>query len=160
MYIFLNKLLGPYFDFLVLTNDEYWQRSGKIQRKNAIKQEYFHHPDALRIQDSIIGLIYDCFNKSHPSFNYYGPTEYRNDNLNELLNHLSKWITRNRSCETKEEFLGLLTNYFIGEIETEIGSWDNQWKTVRDELNLIISELYNRGKIAKQKGKTLLVLGV
>lgn len=158
MNIFLNKLLGPYFEFLVLENDEYWQRSGKIQRKNGIKQEYFHHPDALRIQDSIIGLISDCFRKSHPSFNFYGPTEFRNENLNDFLTYISKWITTNRSCKTKEEFLGLLTDYFIREIEIE--SSDNQWQIIRDELNSVISELYDKGKLAKRTGKTLLVLGI
>ena len=158
MKVFLDKLSGPYFEFLILENDKYWQRSGNIRMKNRVTQEYFNHPDALRIQDSIIGLISDCFSKSHPGFNYYGATEFRNENLSELLNNISKWLDKNRFCETREKFLGLLTKYFIEELKIE--SLDDQWKTIRDELNLMVSVLYGKGELAKQTGKTLLVLGI
>jgi hypothetical protein len=157
---FLSKLPGPYFDFLVVTNGEYWERAGKARRVIGIKREYFHHPDALRVSDAIIGLVSHYFQKAHPSFNYYGPTEFLNENLNELLNSLAGWVERNRSCKSEAEFRGLLNDYFLEEAQTIVESWDDQWPIIRDELSANVLEIYNRGRVAKRERKVLLVLGV
>src|SRR6266576_1374745 len=100
---FLSKLPGPFFDFLV-TDGEHWERAGKVQRIIGSKQEYFHNPAALRVQDAIVEVVASCFEKANTTFNYYGPTEFRNENLNELLDSLGQWIIRNRSCQTETEF--------------------------------------------------------
>lgn len=156
---FLNKLPGPFFDFLV-TNGDHWERTGKAQRFNGIKQEYFHHKDALRVQDAIVRVVASCFDASHPDFNYYGPTEFRNENLSELLDCLERWILQNRSRLTDADFSGLLPSYFLEEARAVVDAWDEQWLLIRDELSTKIEEIRNRGSIAKRNRQTLLVLGV
>lgn len=157
---FLKKLPGPHFDFLVVTNGEYRERAGKARRVTGIKQEYFHHPDALRISDAVIGLVSHCFRKAHPNFHYYGPTEFLNENLNNLLDNLANWVERNRSCDSEAEFRASLDDYFIEETQAIVESWDDQWPVVRDELSNIVLEIYDRGRVAKRERKVLLVLGV
>ena len=156
---FLNKLPGPFFDFLV-TNGDHWERAGRVQRITGIKQEYFHHRDALRVQDAIVQVVVSCFNESHPSFNYYGPTEFRNENLSELLGALEGWNSQNRSRNTESDFTGLLPSCFVEEARLVVDDWDEQWRIVRDELSMKIEEIHNRGSIAKRHRQTLLVLGV
>ena len=156
----IAKLPGPFFDFLAVSSGECWERSGRVQRVAGIKQEYFHHPDALRVANAIIGLISQCFLNAHPSFNFYGPTEFRNENLNELLNNLKKWVEDLRLCKTETEFQGLLNAYFIEEAQSTIESWSDQWSILRDELSAKVREIYDRGSIAKQERKALLVLGI
>jgi hypothetical protein len=159
MNVFLNELRGPFFDFLV-TNGDPWERAGRSQRITGIKQEYFHHSDALRVQDAIVQVVVSCFNESHPTFNYYGPTEFRNENLSELLESLDGWILQNQSRNTESDFRGLLPSYFLEEVRGVVDDWDEQWPIVRDELSGKIEEIRNLGRIAKRDRQTLLVLGV
>ena len=156
---FLSRLPGPFFDFLV-TDGEHWERAGKVQRIIGIKQEYFHNPAALRVQDAIVGVVAGCFEKAHPSFNYYGPTEFRNENLSELLDFLGQWIDTNRSCQTEADFRGLVTQYFLEEAQAAVETWDEQWPVVRDELSATIIEIGDCGRRAKLESKALLVLGI
>jgi hypothetical protein len=153
----LKKLPGTHFDFLVVASGE---RAGKGRRIAGVEQEYFHHPDALRIPDAIVGLVSHCFRQAHPSFNYYGPTTFHNENLNELLHSLASWMKRNRSCNSEAEFRGSLNDYFIEETQAIIESWDEQWLVVRDELSAAVLEIYNCARSARRKKRALLVLGV
>ena len=156
---FLANLPGPFFDFLV-TNGDHWERSGKTQSIKGIKSEYFHHPDALRVQEVIVEQVASCFQEAHPSFNYYGPTDFRNENLNGLLNKLGEWIAQCRLCETERDFSSLLTPYFLEEVQSSVQDWPEQWPTVREQLSEKIIEVRDTGRIAQRTGKTLLVLGI
>ena len=156
---FLSKLPGPFFDFLV-TDGDHWDRAGKVHRITGIKQEYFHNPAALRVQDAIIEVVASCFEKAHPGFNYYGPSEFRNENLAELLDSLGQWIIRNRSCQTEADFRGLVTRCFLEEAQAVVANWDEQWSVVRDELSATIIEIRDCGRRAKLESKALLVLGI
>lgn len=159
MSTFLSNLPGPFFDFL-LTNGDHWERSGKAQRIKGIKHEYFHHPDALRVQDVIISQVANCFRKAHPDFNYYGPTEFRNENLDELINYLGEWIIRCRSCGTKEDFNSLLEPYFRETLTSVTKNLDEHWSNVRDDLAAKIAEVRDRARLAQRERKALLVLGI
>jgi len=156
---FLSKLPGPFFDFVV-TDGNHYERAGKVQRVKGIKQEYFHHPDALRVQDAIVELVATCFYKAHPSFNYYGPTEFRNENLAQLLDCLGEWFQLNRSCRTEAEFRELLKPYFLEEAQGAVESWSDQWAIIRDELSAKVDEILDRGRVAKRDRRVLLVLGI
>jgi hypothetical protein len=76
------------FQFLVVSEGEYWQRAGRVQRISGIKQEYFHRPDALRIAYVLMQQLGPVFKVADPSFNPYGPTEFRGKNLAGLLGAL------------------------------------------------------------------------
>jgi hypothetical protein len=156
---FLSKLPGPFFDFLV-TDGEHWERAGTVQRIVGIKQEYFHNPAALRVQDVIVEVVANCFERAHPSFNYYGPTEFRNENLGQLLDSLGQWIIKNGSCQTEADFCGLVTQYFLEEAQAAVDTWDEQWPVVRDELSATIIGIRDCGRRAKLERKALLVLGI
>ena len=156
---FLSKLPGPFFDFLV-TDGEHWERGGTVQRIVGIKQEYFHNSAALRVQDAIVEVVANCFERAHPSFNYYGPTEFRNENLGQLLDSLEQWIIKNDSCKTEADFRGQVTEHFLEEAQAAVDTWDAQWPVVRDELSATIIEIRECGRRAKLERKALLVLGV
>jgi hypothetical protein len=155
----LRKVRGPYFDFL-LTNGDHWERAGKNQRIKGIKSEFFHHPDSLRISDAIVGQVVECFSRANPIFNYYGPSEYRNSNLDELLHHLEEWISRCRSCKAAADFEHLLMPHFLEELKTLVGNWDQRWLTVRNEFAATIDKIVDKARQAKDERKTLLVLGI
>lgn len=159
MSVLLAKLPGPFFDFLI-TDGDHWERVGKFPGSNGIKREFFHHPSALRVQDVIVAQAVSCFQKAQPSFNYYGPSEYRNQNLDELLSNLTDWIARCRGCEKEADFRNLLDSYFLEEAQSAVRNWNEQWCIVRDELITRIVEISEIARKARRERRTLLVLGV
>jgi hypothetical protein len=156
----LNSLKGPYFSFLVLQPGEYWKRAGKVQRIIGIKPEYYHHPDALRIPDAIIGIVVDAFARANARFNYHGPTEYQGKNLDRLHAGLREWSGLAGSIGGFVDFRGLLTELFILRCSRDIADWEEQWSTIRDELVELITKVADLACTARDRGDVLLVLGV
>lgn len=90
----LSKV-GLHFDILALESDLIWERRGRVQRKAGIRPQCFHHPDAIRVSESVFSSFSDAFRSAHPAFNYYGPTEYKSTETTRLLCELRSrsWIT-------------------------------------------------------------------
>lgn len=51
------KLGGPYFNFLVVAPDEFRKRVHPRRKTTHIKQQYFNHPDTLRVPDCVVGVV-------------------------------------------------------------------------------------------------------
>jgi hypothetical protein len=113
-----------------------------------------------RVQDVVVAQVVDCFQSANPGFNYYGPTEFRNENLRELLGNLTRWISKCRSCDSEADFRGLLGSHFLEEAQVAVQNWDEQWAIVRDELWAKILEISDTCQKARRERNTLLVLGV
>lgn len=79
---------GPYFEFLVVEPELIYVRRG-IRRKVGIQPQWHHHPDAIRISESVFERFSDAFRASHSGFNYYGPTEYDTESTTRLCDQLS-----------------------------------------------------------------------
>lgn len=159
MSVLLANLPGPFFDFLINDGD-HWEREGKVPRNKRIKPEFFHHPSALRVPDVIVAQAVSCFQKAQPSFNYYGPSEYRNENLDELVTNLTDFISRCRRCEKESDFRNLLDSSFLEWTRSAVRNWNEQWCIVRDELLTRIVEIRDIARLARRERKTLLVLGI
>ena len=67
--------MGLYFDILAVESDKIYEPRGRIQRIVGIHPQWFHHPGAIRVPESVFSRFCQEFRNSHPRFNYYGPTE-------------------------------------------------------------------------------------
>jgi hypothetical protein len=117
----ITRLPGPFFDFLVVNEEEIWERRGRVQRVVGIKQEYFHHPEALRVPDSVVGIVVIAFKRSHPEFYFWGPTVYRGEELDRLIAELRAQEDTIRACPWKREFALLLPPLFTHDCRESIG---------------------------------------
>lgn len=157
---FFSKLGGPYFDFLVVNKDEYWERRGKVNRIAGIKAEYFHRKDFLRIQDCVISIFVNAFQSAHSKFNYYGYTIYNSEDMRRLVDELELQANKIRLCSTEEKLGGLLTELFISYYEEDIGDWKPHWEIIKNELLEHLTQIIEKAKNAQAESKELLVLGV
>jgi hypothetical protein len=81
-------LLTVYFSILAVESDLVYERRGRIQRKAGIHPKWFRHPDAIRIPESVFSGFSGAFKAASPDFNYYGPTEYKSQQLERLCTEL------------------------------------------------------------------------
>ena len=153
----LPKLRGPYFDFLVLPAGECWERR---YRRNRLKKEYFHHPDALRVQDAIVSVFIQAFVQSHEYFHYHRPTEYTSDELYRLGQLLTREVDAISSCRTPKQFRAKLPKFFMSECDDLIGVWFPKWRRARNELETYGRSILLRVDEAEREQKALLVLGI
>lgn len=151
----VSALGGPYFDFLVVTPDEY-----RKDRRGGIKSEYFRHPDALRVTDCVVSIAVSGFSKAHPKFNYYGATEFGGEALDRLIQELDGLVTVIRNCVWKWEFGTLVSGLFVWTCTYETGPWRRYWPRIREEVVGAISMIAEQAKSAKRTGKVLLVMGI
>ena len=150
----LPKLKGPYFHFLVLPPGQCWD-----QRDN-VRQEYFHHPDALRVQDVIVSVFARAFTQSHGRFNPYGPTEYVSDDLHRLRETLAAQVQSLSSCRTHKQFQAKLTEIFTAYCDEYIGDCLPRWRRMRNELVTTGQQILHRVEQAERERKALVALGV
>jgi hypothetical protein len=81
---------GLCFEILAVEPEKIYERRGRIQRKSGhINKELFHHPDAVRIPESVFSGLVGAFRMAHAKFNYYGPTEYQREDIFRLRNELT-----------------------------------------------------------------------
>lgn len=155
----LDQLCGPYFDFLVL--DEYvitkWDDEGV---PCDVIPSYYHHPDALKISDSIVGIGTFCFAESHPEFNYFGSTIYQGETLDKLLMWLDFFVQGLLACSQSKEFERYTRSLFNFSCTESIGPLQSYWPLIRDEVVMFFEEIIFLGIEAKEHKKVLLVLGV
>lgn len=80
--------MGLYFEILAVESDKIYERRGRIQRIAGIDRQWFHHADAICVPESVLARFGAAFSSTHPKFNYYGPTEYRGQDILRLCNEL------------------------------------------------------------------------
>ena len=81
------------FEILAVEPEKIYERRGRIQRITGhINRELFHHPDALRIPESMFSGLVEVFSLAHAKFNYYGPTEYQRDDIPRLCKELAATV--------------------------------------------------------------------
>lgn len=85
------------FDILAVASDQIYERRGRVQRIVGIRSEWFHHPDALRIPESVFNRFSEAFSSAHAKFNYYGPTEYSGEQIRRLCKELRTHIVAERA---------------------------------------------------------------
>lgn len=87
------------FDILAVNPEELYERRGTVRRIVGLRQEWFNHPNALRIPEELFSSLHDAFRRVHPEFNYYGPTEYRGSAISELQRELraKPWLSARRN---------------------------------------------------------------
>ena len=154
------KLGGPYFDFLVVAPDEYWERRHPKRKATRIKPEYYHHPEALRVPLCVVSVAVACFMRAHPDFNYYGDTEFGGEFLGRLITELSAQVEVIQACKWKREFGALVTEMFSYDCAQSVGPWQRHWPRIREEVAEAISNIVERANTAVRDDKVLLVLGV
>jgi len=76
------------FDILAVASDQIHERRGRVQRIVGIRSEWFHHPKALCIPESVFINFSDAFRTSCARFDYYGYTEYSGDGITKLCMEL------------------------------------------------------------------------
>ena len=154
------KLGGPYFDFLVVAPDEYRERTRPNRKATRIKPEYFHHPEALRVSDCVVGVAVDCFLRAHSHFDYHGETEFGGESLERLITELSAQVEVIQACKWKREFGALVTDLFSYDCAQSVGPWQRHWPRIREEVAEAISNIVERANTAVRDDKVLLVIGV
>ena len=150
---------GPYFDFLVYPAGECWEsRRGKQQY--SVRKECFHHPNALRVQDSIVSVFIKSFEGASSQFNYYGPTEYREPELDDLRGLMNERIDTLNHCSDSGEIAASLGEYFKSFLYEDLHLWLPDWRQVRSELEFYGRQILYQAAVARHEQKSLLVLGI
>src|SRR5262245_43585546 len=80
--------MGLHFEILAVESDMIYERRGRIERIVGIRPQWHHHPDALRVPESVFSRFSSAFRNAHPKFNYYGPTEYKSQETAQLCAEL------------------------------------------------------------------------
>lgn len=122
--------MGLHFNILTVDSDMIYARRGRIQRKARIHPQWFHHPDALRVPESVFSRFSDAFRTAHPAFNYYGGTEYKAQETTLLCN------------------------------EPKAGSWAARIGDTQGETENAIRKILALAEQALATGQSLLVLGI
>ncbi len=118
----LPELTGPYFDFLIYPVDECWEwRRGKKQ--HSLKRECFHHPQSLRIQECIVSVYSKAFYNAAERFNYYGPTEYKRDELTNLHAFIAQSIEDLQRCSDSAAIQIMLPECFKSFLYEDLHLW-------------------------------------
>lgn len=152
------RLSGPYFEFLVTNKDEYIEYRGTARTRAGLKQEYFHHPEALRVSDGVVSLFADCFRSAGPQFQFFRYTEYDGDALHKLAACLETRRTTVKSLD--ENGIALLVHGSLLAANLEADGITPAWEELREVLADNLSGILAFVHQASQEGKTLLVLGV
>jgi hypothetical protein len=153
----LDTFPGPYFDFLSLASGVCWDRPG---RRAQIRDEFFHHPDAVRIQESIVSAFSGCLRHAHASFNYYGPTEYQGGNLSALISGLLAWRAAAVDASDAPALASLVSAHFLEDAEANGVRWTDDWSRVKRELIALVGLVLERAEAAHKEAGSLLVLGI
>lgn len=156
----IAHLKGPYFSFLVVSKDEFWERCGKVQRVTGIKPEYHDHPNALRIPDCIVSIIAGAFSRASSKFNYYGYTVYEAATLRSLNDELQSESRRIDECRTHEEFDEVVTELFAHYCREAFGGWQQFWPETKNEIVRSANRIVALAATAEKEEKALLVLGI
>jgi len=95
--------MGLYFSILAVESEMVYERRGRIQRKAGIHPQWHHHPDAVRVPESVFSRFSDAFRMAHPGFNYYGPTEYKDQETARLCTELRAGTWAETTVDTQVE---------------------------------------------------------
>lgn len=88
--------MGLCFKILAVESDKIYERRGRIQRKAGIHPQWHHQADAIRVPESAFTGLSDAFRTAHAEFNYYGPTEFKGEEIARLCNELriGPWVEK------------------------------------------------------------------
>jgi len=100
--------MGLNFSILAVESDMVYERRGRIQRKAGIRPQWLHHPDVLRVPESVFSIFSDAFHTAHPMFNYYGPTEYKGQEIARLCTELRTETWAERTADSQVETEGVI----------------------------------------------------
>ena len=148
------------FRFLVLPVGECWDRRGTLQVVKGVKSEYYHHPAALRIRETVIWVVYDAFMVSEPRFRMTYVTEFTGDALRKLEENVKPVRSSIEACRSAEELAGLVTEYVREDVESAWGSWVGRWADFRDLTVHSLNCLLDMVAQAREKEQALLAIGI
>ena len=97
--------MGLFFDILAVESESVYARRGQVQRIAGVQPQWFHHPDALRIQEPEFSKFTAAFRLAHPNFNYNGPTEYKAQQISQLCVELKAWLRGHEEVLGETEFV-------------------------------------------------------
>ena len=80
--------MGLHFEILAVESDQVYECRGRIQRLVGIRPQWHHHSNAIRVPESVFTRFSEAFRATHGKFNYYGPTEYKSQEIARLCNAL------------------------------------------------------------------------
>jgi hypothetical protein len=95
--------VGLFFNILAVPPDQIYERRGRIRRKGGIQPQWFHHPEAVRVPEFLFSRFSTAFRKAHPVFNYYGPTEFKDDQIAILCSELQSRLVGSRDPQGETE---------------------------------------------------------
>lgn len=78
----------PGFEIVAVESDKIYESRGRVQRIVGINRQWFHHAQAVRIPEEVFSEFLEAFQTAHKEFNYYGPTEYKRQEIVRLCNEL------------------------------------------------------------------------
>ena len=95
--------------------------------------------DSKYLHGSVFSIIQNAFNLSNPDYSYYEISEYANQNLISLRNHLQDHLSRLKNTESLYEFESYILKQvegidFLNELKTFYPKWKITWETFRDKL--------------------------
>ncbi len=148
------------FDFLVLPEGECWDRRGTLQVVKGVKSEYYHHPEATRINECVVWVVREALEASSPRFNFYYVTEFTGDELRELADRLGPARTLIERCVSADELATLVSTYVRGEVEDSWGPWKEQWAWFRDLTVHSLEQILEIVARARSEQRALLAIGI
>jgi len=97
--------VGLYVEILAAESERLYERRGRVQRIVGISPQWLHHPDAIRVWEPVFAVFSNAFRATRPRFNYYGPTEYRGQEIVDLCGALrsKNWADRESNDQTRIE---------------------------------------------------------
>ncbi len=96
--------MGLYFEILAVKSEKIYERRGRIQRISGVDRHWYHHADAIRVPESAFAKLSGAFRSANPRFNYYGPTEYKSQDILLLCDELKSSV----QVETEEAVQNIL----------------------------------------------------
>lgn len=159
----IPKVGGAYFEFLVIPLEGNPEPLPSGRKRAWTVASYYHHPNALRVKDFVVGLGIWCFEEASAKFGpygFWGDTEYDGENLSQLIAFLTLHVEMVCTCRRKREFRQLINPFFEAVFLEDIGPWDQYWTRIRDEVVEAFEQILQRAKTAQESGKVLLVMGI
>ncbi|MFW5819704.1 MAG: hypothetical protein ACOCWA_00330 [Bacteroidota bacterium] len=127
------------FDYKDLNIVEFSSEMSPVSNKKFSETSKYLH-------GSVFSLIQTAFSLSHPDFSYYDLTQYDNNKLTSLRNHLQDHYSRLKNTASYDEFDAYLKMQvegivFLNDLKTFYPGWKVTWENIRKELLSIYEDL-------------------
>ena len=98
------------------------------------------------LHGSVFSIIQNAFDLSNKDYSYYELTEFRDQNLITLRNHLQDHYSRLKSTASLEIFEAYILKQvegidFLNELKNFYPNWKITWENIRDQLLDVYEEI-------------------